>query len=335
LNVRPYPLKFYEIYKPKIWGGRRMEQVLGKSLPAGAGIGESWEISDHFDDVSVIRNGALEGATLRETWRRDAQAVLGKAFGKRQFQYFPLLVKFIDASEILSVQVHPDDAYAKKYDPNGDEGKHEAWYILDAAPGARLVAGVKEGVTKGDFKRMLEEGRVEECLHSFKVKAGDLIHIAPGTVHAIGSGILLCEIQQTSDATYRIWDWGRMGSDGRPRPLHMDHALEVIDFERGPVKPLAACGTTEGEAEQCVLDKCEFFVVERVSAEKRFTEASPPERFHVLVCIEGGGSILADGDRHAYSKGDTMLVPGATGQIAVEPTEKTVFLKAYMAQGAD
>jgi mannose-6-phosphate isomerase len=329
MKMALYPLKFYEIYKNKIWGGRRIEAVLGKNLPQGKKIGESWEISDHFDDVSVVRSGPLEGKTLREVWQADPKGILGKCYREGRCKYFPLLVKFIDASQDLSVQVHPDDAYAAKYDPNCDSGKNEAWYVIAAEPGAKITAGMKRGATPEEFKRLLAEGQFGDCLNSFEAKAGQVIHVAAGTVHALGKGILICEIQQTSDATYRIWDWGRLGENGKPRPLHITHALDVIDFARGPVGPVLAKEVSDNPRRR-LLDTCEFFVIESVEAGERFTETAPAESFFILICIAGSGSLVAEGERYAYALGDTILVPAAMKSVAVEPAEQSRFLKTYI-----
>jgi len=328
--VRLYPLKFYEILKPKIWGGRALEAIVGKRLPEGRQIGESWELVDHFDDVSVVRNGLLEGQGLREIWRRDPKGVLGEALAGRKFKEFPLLVKFIDASDVLSVQVHPDEKYAEKHDARGESGKDETWYVMAADKGAELIVGLREGLGRDEFKKAVKEGRVDECLNRIRVKAGDVIHITAGTVHAIGKGIVVCEIQQTSDATYRLWDWGRVDETGKPRPLHSEDALRVIDFDRGPVKALVPVEESKEPVERLLLDRCEVYAIERISGTAQFMERSEGGCFQILVCTGGSGSIFADGDRLAYSAGDTVLVPAAVGEVAVEPAEPTSFLKAYI-----
>ena len=322
-----YPLKFHEIYKDKIWGGREIGKVLGKRLPDGAKIGESWEISDHFGDVSVIRNGPLAGKTLREVWQAAPDDVLGKALSQRHPRWFPLLIKFIDSGEVLSVQVHPDDAYAAKHDPNGDGGKNEAWYVISTHGEAELVAGVRTGTTREEFLSLLNERRIGECLHSLGVYPGDAIHVAAGTVHALGRGILLCEVQQTSDATYRIWDWNRPGPDGNPRPLHVDHAMKVIDFARGPVEKVVPEEISPGRV---LLDTCPYFRIERIEATARFAEEPLADRFYILVAIGGRGSILCEGERYPYEIGDTMLFPAALGRATIESAEPSVFLKTFI-----
>lgn len=325
-----YPLKFYEIIKPKIWGGRRIESVLAKMLPEGVPVGESWEISDYRDDVSIVRNGPLEGKSLREIMQAAPEAVLGEKLAATGPVAFPLLVKFIDASKILSVQVHPGDAYAAGHDPNGDGGKNEAWYVVDADPGATLYCGLERGTTADDYSRLLGEGRVEECLHPVEVKAGDVIHIAAGTVHATGAGILLAEFQQTSDATYRIYDWGRTGDDGHPRPLHLEEALDVIDFDRGPVDPSPGRVQSEAGPKRTLLDECEYFAMERLEADAPFEEDSRSGGFEILMCIEGAGSVVCESGRYSYTLGDTMLLPASLGRVKVAPSGPSVFIKAYV-----
>jgi mannose-6-phosphate isomerase len=331
--LRLYPLKFCEIFKPKIWGGRAIESVLGKRLPPGEKIGESWELADHFGDVSIVRNGHLEGQTLRFIWRKDPKAILGEALAQRKFREFPLLVKFIDAAEDLSVQVHPDQAYVEKHDSGGESGKNESWIVLAATRGAELVAGLRQGVGREELKSAAKNGTVGECLNRVRVKAGDVIHIGAGTVHSIGKGILVCEIQQTSDATYRIWDYGRLGADGKPRPLHIEDALRVTDFGLGPVAPLSPVEQSREPVGRSTLDACPSYVIERITLASGHTEACPEGRFSIMVCTEGSGSMLADGDRVSYARGDTFLVPAAVHSIVLEPAEQTAFLKAYLPTG--
>lgn len=327
--MKLYPFKFHEIYKPKIWGGRAIENILGKRLDEGE-IGESWEISDHFDDVSIVRNGALEGRSLRRIWREEPEAVLGEELAARGYDEFPLLVKFIDARKMLSVQTHPDDEYAEKCDPSGESGKTESWYVVHAELGARLVAGVSSGTTRDEFRRLLDRGELDKCLSYLDVSAGDAVHVAPGTVHAVGPGILLCEIQKTSDATYRIWDWGRVGEDGKPRPLHIERALEVINFDRGPVGKLDPEVLESGELERCVLDRCGDFVIERFASLGSFEVPAADGRFQILVCISGSGSIVCEGERYAFATGDTVLFPAALGGARVEPKERLTLLRTFI-----
>ena len=220
-----YPLTFEPVFKERIWGGRRLEQLYGKRLPPGVPIGESWEVTDRPEGVSVITNGPLAGRTLRELMENHREELLGAAWdagGK-----FPLLIKILDAQDILSLQVHPPESVARRL---GGEPKTEMWYVADAEPGAHLLVGLKRGVTREEFERKVRAGTAAECVHRVPVQKGDAMFLPAGRIHAIGAGLVLFEIQQNSDTTYRVFDWNRVGPDGKPRPLHIAEAMESIDF---------------------------------------------------------------------------------------------------------
>ena len=221
-----YPFTFQPIFKERVWGGRAIERLYGKKLPAGVPIGESWEISDRPGDASVIANGPLAGKDLRWLMEHHERELLGTA--KSANGRFPLLIKILDAQEKLSLQVHPpaDKAAELKGEP-----KTEAWYIAEAAPGAELYAGLKRGVTRAEFETKIKTGAVAECFHRVPVKAGDTMFLPSGRVHAIGAGLVIFEIQQNSDTTYRVFDWNRVGLDNKPRELHVAESLASIDFE--------------------------------------------------------------------------------------------------------
>lgn len=221
-----YPLTFQPIFKERVWGGRNLERLYGKALPPGNPIGESWEITDRPEGVSVVANGPLAGRTLRQLMEEHGREILGAAHpeGGR----FPLLIKILDATDTLSVQVHPPAAVAARL---GGEPKTEMWYIADATPEAALYAGLRQGVTREEFERRIGDGTVAECLHRVPVKKGDAMFLPSGRLHAIGAGNVIFEIQQNSDTTYRVFDWNRVGLDGRPRDLHVQASLESIDFE--------------------------------------------------------------------------------------------------------
>ena len=220
-----YPLKFQPIFKERVWGGRKLEELYGKALPPGKPIGESWEISDRPGDISVIANGPLAGKNLHWLMEHHGRELLGpsQSSGGR----FPLLVKILDAQEKLSLQVHPP---ARKAAALGGEPKTEMWYIADALPGAELYVGLRRGVTREEFERKTQSGTVEDCFHRVGVKRGDVMFLPSGRVHAIGSGLVIFEIQQNSDTTYRVYDWNRLGLDGKPREVHVSQSLESIDF---------------------------------------------------------------------------------------------------------
>jgi mannose-6-phosphate isomerase len=220
-----YPFTFRPIFKERIWGGRALERLYRKSLPPKVPIGESWEISDRPGDASVIANGPLAGKDLRWLMENHERDLLGDA--KSANGRFPLLIKILDAQEKLSLQVHPP---AEKAAELRGEPKTEAWYIADAAPGAELYVGLKRGVTRGEFEQKIKTGDVAECFHRVPVRAGDTMFLPSGRVHAIGAGLVIFEIQQNSDTTYRVFDWNRVGLDGKPRELHVAESLASIDF---------------------------------------------------------------------------------------------------------
>ena len=220
-----YPFTFRPIFKERVWGGRELERLYHKPLPPGVPIGESWEISDRPGDVSVIANGTLAGKDLRWLMENHAADLLGEA--RPQGGRFPLLIKILDAQDKLSLQVHPPPAKAAEL---GGEPKTEMWYVAEAAPGAELYVGLKRGVTRAEFEQRIKAGTVAECFHRVSVRPGDAMFLPSGRVHALGAGLIIFEIQQNSDTTYRVFDWNRLGLDGKPRELHIPQSLASIDF---------------------------------------------------------------------------------------------------------
>lgn len=221
-----YPLRFHPIYKERVWGGRGLEERFGRRLPAGVPIGESWEITDRPEGVSVVANGPLAGQGLDDLTRRFPEALLGEAPARDG--RFPLLIKILDARDVLSLQVHPPAVKAREL---GGQPKTEMWYFTAADPGARIYAGLRPGISRVDFEACLDRGRVADCFHQLAVSAGDAMFLPSGRVHALGAGLMLFEVQENSDTTYRVYDWDRPGLDGRPRTLHLRESLESIDFD--------------------------------------------------------------------------------------------------------
>lgn len=313
----PEILKFNPILKPLPWGGRRLESLLNKILPDDKPYGESWEIVDLPSDQSVVNEGSLKGMTLGSIIKKNERELLGNA--RLLDGHFPLLFKFIDANNTLSVQVHPDEESCKKIG-GGARPKTEAWYILHAEPGAKLYLGLKRGVTKKSFEESLRSGTVADLLEERKVKLGDFIFIPAGLIHAIGKGIVLAEIQQSSATTYRVFDWNRVGLDGKPRELHIDEALLSINFDQSDSmsssKPVSE---REGVS-------CKYFSFEKVllnSGEGAHFRGGSPR---IISCINGEGVLNIDSfPQSPLTKGESFLIP-AIQNADLETRSGGVFL---------
>ena len=238
--TRWHPLRFEPIYKQYLWGGTRLRTVLGRDLDPRQTYAESWDICDHDADQSRVLAGPLAGATLHELFLEHRREVLGEQVPPTPSglpSRFPLLLKYLDAARDLSFQVHPDDAMAAKLDPP-NLGKSEAWIVLEAEPGSLIYAGLHEDIDRSALAEAIRRGTCQECVHAFEARPGDCVFIPAGTVHALGAGLLVAEIQEASNTTFRLFDWNRVGPDGKPRPLHVQQGLEAADFARGPVEPL-------------------------------------------------------------------------------------------------
>lgn len=309
-----YPLSFEPILRQLIWGGRRLGTILNKPLGEAADYAESWEIADYRDAVSVVSAGPLKGASLRALVRERGAELLGERM--TTVEPFPLLVKFIDAHDVLSVQVHPNDEQGQRL--SGDSGKTEAWVVMAVEPGGVIYAGLRQGVSRSDFEAAVKAGTVPTLLHGIEPRPGDCILIEAGTVHAIGAGVLLAEIQQTSDATYRVDDWGRTGPDGQPRALHLREALEVIDFERGPVAPIVPKVETHAWGQREPLARSAFFEFERWSLQGK-TILGREQGFTILLGLQGRSRVIHDGGVYPLEFGSSMLVPAAVGRFEIAP----------------
>ena len=307
-------LAFHPVLKRIRWGGRRLGDALGKPIGEETDYAESWEVSTHPAGMSTVSGGPFDGTTLTTLVQTRPGDLLGPDVSDHDF---PLLIKFLDAHDRLSVQVHPNNAQAARFQP-GENGKTEAWVILDAAPGSRLFVGLKQGITPDVLQAALETGRVEDCLHSYNVSPGDCIFIPAGTVHAIGEGILLAEIQQSSNLTFRLYDWGRVGSDGLPRELHISQALECIDFERGPVDPVQPRVISERSPRSELLVDCEQFWIRRHTASAPF-DLETAGWFRVLMVLRGAADISAGNDCLRQRCGGTVFVPACCAGVRCEP----------------
>jgi len=310
-----YPLKFEPILRRLIWGGRRLGTVLHKPIGDALDYAESWEISDYRDEVSIVQQGRLAGRTIRDLIRARGEELLGPALGPRD--QFPLLVKFIDAHQDLSVQVHPDDETGRRL--AGDNGKTETWVILQAEPASAIYAGLKRGVGRDEFLKAIRSTQVEQLLHRVVPRPGDCILIEAGTVHAIGAGVLLAEIQEMSDATFRVYDWGRTGADGKPRPLHLREAMESIDFERGPVEPITPeAEPIAGGGIREKLSRSAYFALERLALNEP-TTVGQHDRFTILIGLEGCSDVRHGAECVQLEFGQTVLLPAALGPCEIVP----------------
>jgi mannose-6-phosphate isomerase len=310
------PLEFRPYLRPMVWGGRRLGEALGKPLPTAAAYGESWEISDHPSHRSVVVGGPHAGRTLRDLMQGERAALLGAA--AETTPTFPWLVKFLDAWDWLSVQVHPDERAVRELWP-GEGSKTEAWFILDAAPGSRVWAGLRPGVGERELRAALAAGAAAECLHTFEPRPGDCLFLPAGTVHAVGGGVLMAEVQQTSDATFRLYDWDRVDAHGQRRELHVEQALACIDWRAGPVRPVRAEGYPDGAtpARQRLVN-CRYFTLDYVRQSEPFA-CGGAGRMQVLIALHGRGAIeTADGPL-ALAAGRTLLLPAALPEVTCVP----------------
>lgn len=318
-----YPLRFQPLYKQYLWGGRKFETALGKTLGSGDNYAESWEICDHLSDQSVVARGPLAGVTLSTLVARHGRELLGRHYPQSRF---PLLVKFLDARQTLSVQVHPNDVQAAGLSPP-DFGKTEAWVVLEAEPESLIYAGLKSGVDRAELETAIREGRCQDCLHSFHPRAGDCIYLPAGTVHALGAGLLVFEIQQSSDTTFRLFDWNRLGPDGKPRTLHIEQGLKVINYEAGPINPRQSQDADRADTSHLVA--CEKFVLDRRTFDAP-CEIGGGDRFHILIVLEGSLLIGADSTLESVYRGGVVLLPACLGPVRLTPQKRTIALDAYL-----
>lgn len=313
-----YPLKFAPIYKEKPWGGHRLMSVYGRALPEGSRIGESWEISDHGEDVSRVESGAWAGRSLRELIDEKPLEILGGALATRRPDRFPLLVKLIDSSAHLSVQVHPPDDYAAEHE-GGELGKTELWYVVQADEGAELICGFREAADRESFARALEEGALIGVLGRLASRAGDAVFVPAGRVHSIGAGNLILEIEENSDLTYRLYDWDRAAARGGGRPLHREKAMEVIDFADHAEPRISKVWELGEGFRRAHLVSCRYFRTVQLEISGRWGSTRAGDRFSIISVVEGSG-VLEYGDsdgRLELGGGDTLLLPAALGSYRV------------------
>lgn len=314
------PLKFERRFLAKVWGGRALESKPGFALPPEQKIGETWELVDRVDENSSVARGELAGRSLGELMQAHGRAILGQAPAGKHGR-FPLLVKYIDAAENLSVQVHPDDESAARVP--GAEAKTEAWYIVDVRPGAKLYAGLRADVTREHFARVAAGPGVVDTLLAWDVRAGDCLLVPGGTVHAISAGVTILEVQQNSDTTYRLWDWGRAG-----RETHVAQALEVIGFGAPPPAPMTPRWLRGAEGDLAQLAASPHFAMDSLRLRAR-TRRTTREQFQIYAVLEGAASLHWSGRDYRLERGDVWLVPACVGEHDLVPAGEALLVNMF------
>ncbi|MGB3779417.1 MAG: type I phosphomannose isomerase catalytic subunit [Tunicatimonas sp.] len=311
-----YPLTFVPIFKEKLWGGQKIKNVLGKAVGDLPNCGETWEISGVEGNLSEVATGPLAGQDLRSLIQQYQGQLVGESVYQQHGDEFPLLVKFIDAHQDLSIQVHPDDALAQKR--HNSSGKTEMWYILQADPGASLIAGFNRSLDREKYLKAFESGQLMDVLNRETVQDDDVFFLPAGRVHTIGKGLLLAEIQQTSDITYRIYDFDRRDADGNPRELHVEQALDAIDYQHYDHYK------TQYEPrpnEPVQLVSCPYFETSRLDYTQDFErDYTDRDSFTVYVCTAGQAELHCSDQRYDLKKGDTYLIPASVPKVTISTT---------------
>ncbi len=322
-----YPIKFNPILKEKIWGGSKLESLYKKKNNNLPNIGESWEISCFDHDFSIISNGYLKGKSLQEVLEIEKDKLVGKKIYKRFGDFFPLLFKLIHANDDLSIQVHPNDEVAHKR--HNSLGKTEMWVVLDAEPDAALIIGFNNDTTIDEYQKAVEDGAVESLLQKVPVKAGDVFFLPSGMIHAIGKGIIVAEIQESSDLTYRIYDYNRTDDEGNKRDLHLEQALDVIDFS-ATKQPKISYEIERNRAVQLV--ECDYFTTNILEFDNEITISNhqKDDSFRVFMCIEGEFEIMGDFDNVLVSKGETVLIPASMQNLVLKPKNIAKILEVFV-----
>lgn len=312
------PLFMEPIYKDYIWGGTRLKEYLKKDIKTETAA-ESWEMSTNDAGLSKIQTGQ----TLKELF--EDLSIKEEIFGTKtkNMKEFPLLIKFIDAKDNLSVQVHPDDEYALKYE--NDKGKTEMWYVMDCDENAKIICGIKESIKQEEIANIIHTGKIREILNEVSIHKGDVIFIPSGTIHAILKGTLICEIQQNSNLTYRVYDWDRIGKDGKPRELHIEKAIDVI--KQDLKQKIVTTSNQKLDTSNNVIT-CDYFKVDTISIGSKYKQISSPETFEAIMVVEGNGKIQTNGKEYTIKLGDSFIIPASLGEYEIEGNIK--LLKAYL-----
>ncbi|MCL2378646.1 MAG: class I mannose-6-phosphate isomerase [Defluviitaleaceae bacterium] len=335
-----YPLLLTPIYKEMIWGGNRLNTMYNRNSPYEK-TGESWDISCRLNEMGIIENGPAAGLTLADYIAKDRAGALGTRLANQD--RFPLLVKLIDANDNLSVQVHPSDDFAKSAAAGqwqaADTGKTEMWYILTPPDDGNLIIGLNPGITHNALRAALENGTVESCLHRLPVAAGDIVNIPAGLIHALTPGVMVAEVQQNSDITYRLYDYNRTGPDGKPRALHIEESLTVADFENKiPKTTIPGLAIKKGDSTVTYAIANQYFAVIKYELEGSLAETSNPAAFSIFTCVEGEAEITAPAPAAPSGvisvhlpKGRSVFIPAGLGNYTIRPIcERTTLLKSFV-----
>lgn len=316
-----YPLILEPTFKDYIWGGVRLRTEFNKKCNYDK-IAESWELSCHKDGNSIVSNGEFKGLTLSEYINKNGKSCLGTDCEK--FEYFPVLIKLIDAKDNLSVQVHPDNDYALRVE--GEYGKTEMWYIVDCDEGASLIYGVNKEISKEEFAERIKNNTLLEIANSVPVKKGDVFFIKSGTLHAIGKGILIAEIQQNSNTTYRVYDYGRVGVDGKPRQLHIDKAIDVTSLKPVQKAPKPVIQKADGYTKE-LLSSCEYFNVEKYEVSKSISFIADKKSFHSILVLDGSGRLTYCNNTFELAKGTSIFIPADMGEYKIDGNLSLILTK--------
>lgn len=323
--MKPVPSRLEPRFVPRIWGARSLSPLFPEDSALAEPIGEVWLTGDDC----AFATGPFAGRRLADTWRELPPAWAGTR--PRAAAAFPLLVKFLFPEQWLSIQVHPNDDYARRHEAAaGGAGKTEMWYALAAQEGASVLVGLKPHVTPESFRRKIADGTVEECLEKIPVRSGDAIFVPAGTVHTIGPGMILCEIQENSDITYRVFDYNRLTPEGKPRALHIEQALAVMNFQEQSGGRLEPVRITRGPVRETYFIACRYFATEKWEFDSRIASVSSPEHFDLLIVLDGNGRIEWGAESAEYARAQVWLLPAALGAYHLVPTRPTALLRTYV-----
>jgi mannose-6-phosphate isomerase len=323
--VKLVPIRFAPAFYPRIWGARSLAPLFPDAPVAEQPIGEAWLTGNDC----VLAAGPWAGHKVAEAWPKMAAEWAGTRLAGQP--HFPLLVKYIFPEDKLSVQVHPNDDYARKHEAAaGGLGKTEMWYVVSARPGAQVMVGLKPGVTAESFRQAIVDGQAEDCVEHRPVHAGDAIFVPAGTVHTVGPGVVLCEIQENSDLTYRVYDYNRRDARGRQRPLHVEKAFDVINFGEQRGGKITPVTVKRGKLTETYFIACRYFAIEKWEFSARIAAQTSSERFDLLVILEGHAKLAWGGNSVELAPAQVWMLPAGLGAYHLEPREKTALLRAYV-----